>query len=227
MGSESLAFPSQAGKFQHRNFLTVDSCFRFDSESTMAFSANKQANEEARRTEEHHQQPPASMSDTCMNNVHPSCTTDNESVDLAGALVFLRTNILDPLGGAHSDNRVDVKDLLKKLKTVLTFGPPSTIVAALCLLSTSQFTDDKLKGEFVEDMLKKSFGEHQDPDSRVSLTAVSSSSRFKAWCAAAGFDTGHRCPTRTLPTSARNFLTNSRSSHDCARREEPSQPCVS
>ena len=188
MGSESLAFPSQAGKFQHRNFLTVDSCFRFDSESTMGCCASKQANEVARRTEEHHQQPPASMSDTCMNNVHPSCSTDNESVDLAGALVLLRTNILDPLGAAHSDNRVDVKDLLKKLKTVLTFGPPSTIVAALCLLSTSQFTDDKLKGEFVEDMLKKSFGEHQDSDSRVSLTAVSSSSRFKAWCAAAGFD---------------------------------------
>ena len=123
-----------------------------------------------------------------MHNVHPSCGTVNESVDLAGALVLLHTNILDPLGAAHSDNRVDVKDLLKKLKTVLTFGPPSTIAAALCLLSTSQFTDDKLKGEFVEDMLKKSFGEHQDSDSRVSLTAVSSSSRFKAWCAATGFD---------------------------------------
>ena len=147
----------------------------------MAFSASKQANEEARRTEEHPQQPPSGMSDT-------SCGTDNESVDLASALVLLHTNILDPLGAAHSDNRVDVKDLLKKLKTVLTFGPPSTIVAALCLLSTSQFTDDKLKGEFVEDVLKKSFGEHQDSDSRVSLTAVSSSSRFKAWCAAAGFD---------------------------------------
>ena len=154
----------------------------------MGCCASKQANEEARRTEEHPQQPPDSMSDTCMNNVHPSCGTDNESVDLAGALVLLHTNILDPLGAAHSDDRVDVKDLLKKLKTVLTFGPPSTIVAALCLLSTSKFTDDKLKGEFVEDMLKKSFSDHQDSDSRVSLTAVSSSSRFKAWCAAAGFD---------------------------------------
>ena len=61
-------------------------------------------------------------------------------------------------------------------------------MAALCLLSTSQFTDDELSGEVVEDMLKKSFGEHQGSDSRVSLTSVSSSFRFKAWCAAAGFD---------------------------------------
>ena len=95
---------------------------------------------------------------------------------------------MDPFGAAHSDNRVDVKDLLQKLKTVLTFGSPSSIVAALCLLSTSQFADDKLSGEVVEDMLKKSFGEHQGSDSRVSLIAVSSSSRFKAWCAAAGFN---------------------------------------
>ena len=123
-----------------------------------------------------------------MNNVHPSCGTDNESVDLAGALALLRSNILDPFGAAHSDNRVDVKDLLKKLKTVLTFGPPSTVVAALCLLSTSKFTDDKLSGEVVEDLLKKSFGEHHGSDTRVSLTAVSSSSMFKAWCAAVGFD---------------------------------------
>ena len=55
-------------------------------------------------------------------------------------------------------------------------------------MSTSKFADDKLSGEVLEDMLKKSFGDHQDSDSRVSLTAVSSSSRFKAWCAAAGFD---------------------------------------
>ena len=150
--------------------------------------ASKQANELAQRTEDHRQQTPASMSDTFMNNVHPSCGTYNESVDLAGALALLRSNILNPSGAAHAVNRVDVKDLLKKLKTVLTFGPPSTIVAALCLLSTSKFTDDKLSGEVVEDMLKKSFGEHQVSVSRVSLTAVSSSSRFKAWCAAAGFD---------------------------------------
>ena len=166
----------------------MDSCFRFDSESTMAFSASKQANELSQRTEERRQQTPASTSDTFMNNVHPSCGTDNDSVDLAGALALLRSNILDPFGAAHSDNRVDVKDLLKKLKTVLTFGSPSSVVAALCLLSTSKFADDKLSGEVVEDMLKKSFGEHQGSDSRVSLTAVSSSSRFKAWCAAAGFD---------------------------------------
>ena len=166
----------------------MDSCFRFDSESTMAFSASKQTNELSQRTEERRQQTPASTSDTFMNNVHPSCGIDNDSVDLAGALALLRSNILDPFGAAHSDNRVDVKDLLKKLKTVLTFGSPSSIVAALCLLSTSKFADDKLSGEVVEDILKKSFGEHQGSDSRVSLTAVSSSSRFKAWCAAAGFD---------------------------------------
>ena len=166
----------------------MDSFFRFDSEFTMGCCASKQANELSQRTEERRQQTPASTSDTFMNNVHPSCGTDNESVDLAGALALLRSNILDPFGAAHSDNRVDVKDLLKKLKTVLTFGSPSSIVAALCLLSTSQFTDDKLSGEVVEDMLKKSFGEHQGSDSRVSLTAVSTSSRFKAWCAAAGFD---------------------------------------
>ena len=154
----------------------------------MGCCASKQTNELSQRSEERRQQTPASTSDTFMNNVHPSCGTDNESVDLAGALALLRSNILDPFGAAHSDNRVDVKDLLKKLKTVLTFGSPSTIVAALCLLSTSKFTDDKLSGEVVEDMLKKSFGEHQGSDSRVSLTAVSSSSRFKAWCAAAGFD---------------------------------------
>ena len=166
----------------------MDSCSRFDSESTMGFSASKQTNELSQRTEERRQQTPASTSDTFMNNVHPSCGTDNESVDLAGALALLRSNIVDPFGAAHSDNRVDVKDLLKKLKTVLTFGSHSSIMAALCLLSTSQFTDDKLSGEVVEDMLKKSFGEHQGSDTRVSLTAVSSSSRFKAWCAAAGFD---------------------------------------
>ena len=166
----------------------MHSCSCFDSESTMGCCASKQANEVARRTEEHPQQAPASMSDTFMNNVHPSCGTNDESVDLAGALALLRTNILDPLGAAHSDNRIDVKDLLKKLKTVLTFGSPSTIVAAHYLLSTSKFADDNLKGEFVEDMLKKIFGEHQSSDSRVSLTAVSSSSRFKAWCAASGFD---------------------------------------
>ena len=166
----------------------MDSCSRFDSETTMAFSATKQTNELSQRTEERRQQTPASTSDTFMNNVHPSCGTDNESVDLAGALALLRSNILDPFGAAHSDNRVDVKDLLKKLKTVLTFGSPSSIVAALCLLSTSQFTDDKLSGEVLEDMFKKSFGEHQGSDSRVSLTAVSSSSRFKAWCAATGID---------------------------------------
>ena len=86
--------------------------------------------------------------------------------------------------------RVDVKDFLKKLQTVLTFGPPSTIVAAFCLLSTSKFADCRLRSEVVEDTLKKSFGEHQGSDSRMSLTAVSSSSRFKfkAWCAPAGFD---------------------------------------
>ena len=80
----------------------------------------------------------------------------------------------------HSNKRLDIKDFL-------TFGPPSTIVAALCLLP---FTDDRLSGEVVEDMLKRSFGEHQGSDSRVSLTAVPFSSRFKfkAWCAAAGFD---------------------------------------
>ena len=169
-------------KIPTSEFFTVHSCFCFDSEPKMAFSASKQANEEVRCTEEHPQQPPSGMSDTFMNNVHPSCSADNESVDLAGALVLLHTNILDPLGAAHSDNRVDVKDLLKKLKTVLTFGSHSTIVAALCLLSTSQFADDKLEGEFVEDMLKKSFGEHQDSDSRVSLTVVSSSSQGVVRC---------------------------------------------
>ena len=153
----------------------------------MGCCASKQANELAQRTEDHRQQPLRSMSDTYMN-VHPSCGIDNESVDLAGALSLLRSNILDPLSAAHSDNRVDVKDFLKKLKTVLTFGPPSTIVATLCLLSTSKFADDKLSGEVAEDMLKKSFGEHQGSDSRVSLTAMTSSSRFKAWSAAAGFD---------------------------------------
>ena len=128
----------------------------------MAFSTSKQANEVARCTEEHRQQPLASLSDTFTNNVHPSWGIDKEIIDLAGALAFLRSNILNPPGAAHSDDRVDVKDLLKKLETVLTFGPPSTIVAALCLLSTSK----------LEDMLKKSFGEHQDFDSRVSLTGV-------------------------------------------------------
>ena len=105
----------------------------------MGCCASKQANEEARRTKEHPQQPPASMSDTYTNNAHPSCSFDNESIDLAGALAFLRSNTLDTLG---------------------------------------------------EDIKKKSFGEHQGSESRVSLTAVSSSSRFKfkAWCAAAGFD---------------------------------------
>ena len=120
---------------------------------------------------------------------------------------------------------------MKKLKTVLTFGPPSTIVAALCLLSTSKFADDKLSGEVVEDMLKKSFGEHQVSVSRVSLTAVSSSSRFKAWCAAAGLR-HHQChQTRILPnSSARKFLMNSRSSRCCAsasgvrRRQLPVSP---
>ena len=150
--------------------------------------ASKQANELAQRTKDQRQQTPASMSDTFMNNVHPSCGTDNESVDLAGALALLSSNILDPCGAAHPDNRVNVKDLLKKLKTVLTFGSPSTIVAALCLLSTSKFADRKLSGEVVEDTLKKSFGEHQGSDCRMPLTAVSSSRRFKAWCAAAGFD---------------------------------------
>ena len=127
----------------------------------MGFSASKQTNEVSHRTEERRQQPGASTSGTFMNTVHPSCGTDNESVDLAGALALLRSNILDLFGAAHSDNRVVVKDLLKKLKTVLTFGSIPTIVAALCLLSTSQFTVDKLSGEVVEDMLKKSFGEHE------------------------------------------------------------------
>ena len=188
LSSKFATFSSQTSEFQHWSLSTVDSCFRFDSEFTMGCCASKQANELSQRTEEHRQQTPASTSDTFMNTVHPSCGTDNESVDLAGALALLRSNILDPFGAAHSDNRVDVKDLLKKSKTVLIFGSPSSIVAALCLLSTSQFTDDKLSGEVVEDMLKKSFGEHHGSDSRVSLTAVSTSSRFKAWCAAAGFD---------------------------------------
>ena len=138
----------------------------------MAFSASKQANEVAQRTEEHRQQPLASLSDTFTNNVHPSWGIDSESVDFVGALALLRSNILNPPGAAHSDDRVDVKDLVKKLETVLTFGPPSTIVAALCLLSTSKFTDDTLNAEFAEDLLKKSFGEHQDFDSRLSLTGV-------------------------------------------------------
>ena len=33
-----------------------------------------------------------------VNDVHPSCGIDNESVDLASALAFLRSNILDPRG---------------------------------------------------------------------------------------------------------------------------------
>ena len=184
----------------------------------MAFSASKQANELSQRTDERRQQTPASTSDTLMNNVDPSCGTDNESVDLAGALALLRSNILDSFGAAHSDNRVDVKDLLKNLKTVLTFGSPSTIVATLCLLSTSKFADDKLSGEVVEDMLKKSFSEHQGSGSRVSLTAVSSSSRFKAWCAAAGFDmTSVTNQEIAQQQRAEIFLMKSRSSRCCVR----------
>ena len=122
VSSESATFPSQTGEFQHRNLSTVDSRLCFDSESTMGCCASKQANELSQRTEERRQQTLASTSDTFMNNVHPLCGTDNESVDLAGALALLRSNILEPFGSAHSDNRVDAKDFLKKLKTVLTSG---------------------------------------------------------------------------------------------------------
>ena len=179
MRSKSIAFPSQTSEFQHRHF---PPCILALVSTVNQLWAVAQASKKA------YGQPPASMSDTFMNNVHPSCGTNDESVDLAGALALLLSNILDPLGAAHSDDRVGVKDLLKKLETVLTFGSPSTIVAAHYLLSTSKFTDDKLNAESVEDMLKKSLWEHQGSDSRVSLTAVSSTSRFKAWCAASGFD---------------------------------------
>ena len=57
-----------------------------------------QANEEARRTKKHLQQPPASMSDTYMNNVHPSRGTDNESVNLVQSRPF-STPILGILVG--------------------------------------------------------------------------------------------------------------------------------
>ena len=90
-------------------------CVSTVNQKWVVAQASKQANELTQRTKDHRQQTPASMSDTFMNNVHPSCGADNESVDLAGALALLRSNILDPFGAAHSDNRVDVKDLLKKL----------------------------------------------------------------------------------------------------------------
>ena len=63
-----------------------------------------EANEEARRTKEHLQQPPASMSDTYMNNVHPSCGTDNEPVDLVQSRPF-STPILGILVGVHQKKK--------------------------------------------------------------------------------------------------------------------------
>ena len=90
---------------------------------------------------------------------------------------------------------------------------------------TSKFTDDRLSGEVVEDMLQKSFGVHQGFDSRVSLTAVSFSSRsmFKAWCAAAGFDI--TSVTNQHTHQRVDFLMNSRSSRGGARGE--SAMCLS
>ena len=60
----------------------MHSCFCFDSVSTMGCCA-KQAKEEAQRTNEHHQQPTASMSETFMNKVHPS-----SGIDFPAALHF-------------------------------------------------------------------------------------------------------------------------------------------
>ena len=53
-----------------------------------------QANEEARRTKEHLHQPPASLSDTYMNNVHLSCGTDNESGDLVQPILGILVGVL-------------------------------------------------------------------------------------------------------------------------------------
>ena len=102
VSSDSATFPNQTGEFQNRNLSTVDSRWCFDSESIMGLLC-KQASKRtswrsALKTIANRHQP--AMSDTFMNNVHPSCGTDNESVDLAGALVLLRSNILNPSGAA-------------------------------------------------------------------------------------------------------------------------------
>ena len=124
MRSESLAFPGQTSEFQYRNFPPC--ILAFVSTVNQPWPSPQASKRTRRRGAPRNI--PSSHRQACrarfMNNVHASCGTDNESVDLAGALVLLHTNILDPLGAAHSDNRVDVKDLLKKLKTVLTFAPP-------------------------------------------------------------------------------------------------------
>ena len=87
-GKRIISISKSNKRIPKSEFLTVDSCLCSNSESIMAFSASKQANEVALRTEERLQQPLASLSDTFTNNVHPSRGTDNESVDLAGALAL-------------------------------------------------------------------------------------------------------------------------------------------
>ena len=175
-------------------FLTVESCFCFNSESTMTFSASKHANEVAQRTEE----PVPTATGQRLPRSRTACmlraaSTANLSTLPAHSSLLAHSPSCAQTSWIRSARRTPTTGLTSRtswrtFKKSWRSGPSSTIVAALCIISTSKFADDKLSGEVVEDMLKKSFGEHQDSDSRVSLTAVSSSSRFKAWCAAAGFD---------------------------------------
>ena len=209
--NEPATFPGQTSEFQHRNRSTVNSCFCFNCESTMGCCASKQAIEMSPPTKERRQEPPASTSDTFMNTVHPSCGTDNESVRLVG-----HSPSCAQTSWTRSDNRVDVKDLLKKLRTVLTFGSPSTIVA-------QTQAQRRGCGGPVEEEFWRTPGLRQ---SRVVDCGVFQQVQFVVrrcglqhhQCHQAGY-------CATAPRGI--FQMNWRSSRDCAPPEEPSQPCVS